>query len=89
VNALEDVGLLVAEKYEQQSGVSYAADPATLQSALSVLSGNGGFKVAALRRFRELAQAADGSLQWLRWAREAFDLTGELCEWDPPDHAPS
>jgi hypothetical protein len=86
VQNLEEVGLLVPEEYEQHAGVSYSVDFATLQDTLSILSDNGGFKVAAVRRFRSLVTASDGSLRWLRWARDAFDLSGDRCEWDPPPH---
>lgn len=84
IDALEDVGLLAAGEYEQREGVRFSADPATLTRALSVLSGNGGFKVAAARRFRALVENAGGSLGWLKWAREAFSLSGDRCELDPP-----
>jgi len=88
VDDLEAVGLLHPEEYEQHAGVSYAGDSATLQAALSVLTDNGGFKVAALRRLRTLVEADDGSLSWLTWAREALGLSGDRCEWDPPDVSP-
>lgn len=92
VGALEDVGLLEPGDYEQRAGVSYAADFATLQSALSVLGSNAGFKVAAVRRFRALAERGDGSLAWLDWAREALGLAGDRCARLPPpemtDHDP-
>ncbi|QLH82480.1 bifunctional DNA primase/polymerase [Halosimplex pelagicum] len=77
VHALEDVGLLQPERYEQHAGVSYAVDPATLKSALSVLSSNGGFKVAATRRLRALLQDPGSGLDWLAWARDVFDLHGD------------
>ncbi len=76
VHALEDVGLLHPERYEQHAGVSYAVDSATLKSALSVLSNNGGFKVAATRRLRSLLQESGSGLDWLAWARDVFDLQG-------------
>jgi hypothetical protein len=81
---LEDCGLLIPEPYEQHAGVSYTADVATLQRALQVLSSNAGLKVAAIRRFVEKVRAADGSLDWLAWAQEVFDLAGDRCERDPP-----
>jgi len=84
VNALEEVGLLRAGEYEHRAGVPYAADLDTLKSALSVLSSNTGFKVAAVRRFRALAARSDGSLRWLRWARDVLGLTGEVSSLDPP-----
>lgn len=87
INDLEAIGLLHPEEYEQHAGVSYTADLATLQSALSVLSHNGGFKVAAVRRFRTLAERPDGSLAWIAWAREALGLCGDHSEWDPPPKA--
>jgi len=55
-----------------------------LKSALSVVSTNASFKVAAVRRFGALARKADGSLRWLRWARDALGLTGEAEGVDPP-----
>jgi hypothetical protein len=76
VNALKDVGLLEPERYEQHAGVSYTADFATLKSALSVLSSNGGFKVAAKRRLRALLNESGSGLDWLAWARDIFDLRG-------------
>lgn len=88
VDDLEAVGLLRPEGYEPRAGVSYSTDVTTLKTALSVLTSNGGFKVAALRRLRSLATAADGSLAWLQWAREALDLRGDRCEWDPPPTPP-
>lgn len=84
VDVLEDVGLFDADGYEQRRGVRFNADTATLTQALSVLSGNGGFKVAAVRRFRALVERADESLRWLTWARETLRLHGDRCEWDPP-----
>jgi len=83
-DALEAVGLLTPEEYEQHAGVSYAADSSTLKSALQVLSSNGGFKVAAVRRFAEKVRGADEGLDWLAWAESVFDLGGDRCEWDPP-----
>lgn len=84
VNALEEVGLLEPETYEQRAGVSYAADFATLQSALQVLSNNVGFKVAAVRRLRAILAGDDPPEDWLRWLREALDLGGDHCALDPP-----
>lgn len=84
IHELEAVGLLHPEDYEQHAGVSYTVDIATLQSALSVLSGNGGFNVAAVRRFRTLAEQTDGSIGWLTWAREVLGLRGDRCLLDPP-----
>ena len=81
---LEAVGLLQAGEYKHRAGVSYTADSATLKAALSVISNNTAFEVAAVRRFRALAEAADGTLEWLEWAREALGLRGDRCEWDPP-----
>jgi len=77
IHALEEVGLLRPERYEQRSGVTYAADTATLKSALSVLSNNGGFKVAAVRRFRRIITESGSGLGWLEWARDAFTLHGD------------
>lgn len=84
VNQLERLGLLDPEEYEQRRGVSYAADYATLEKALQVLSRNGDSKVAAVRRFAEKVRGADGSLDWLAWAEAMFGLSGDHCEWDPP-----
>jgi hypothetical protein len=85
VNALEEVGLLRPERYEQHSGVSYAVDTATLKSALSVLSHNGGFKVAAVRRFRRIIAESASGLDWLEWARDVFTLqgNGEIADSPP------
>jgi len=85
VNALEEVGLLQPERYEQHAGVSYAVDTATLKSALSVLSNNGGFKVAAVRRFRRIIAESASGLDWLEWARDVFTLQGkgEIVETPP------
>jgi hypothetical protein len=84
VDQLEAVGLLTPGEYEQRRGVVYEADPATLDSALQLLSRNGFSKVAAVRRFREKVARSDGSLGWLAWAEAVFDLGGNRCEWDPP-----
>jgi hypothetical protein len=83
VNALEEVGLLRPERYEQHAGVSYAVDTATLKSALSVLSNNGGFKVAAVRRFRRILAESGSGLGWLGWARDVFSLQGNGEALDP------
>jgi len=88
IDDLEAVGLLQAGEYEQHAGVGYTADIATLKAALSVISNNTGFEVAAVRRFRALAETADGTLEWLEWAREALGLGGDRCEWDPPPSTP-
>jgi hypothetical protein len=84
VHDLEGVGLLQPEKYEQHAGVSYAVDPATLNSALSVLSSNGGFKVAARRRLRSILADSASGLDWLAWARDVFDLRGDPERGGPP-----
>jgi hypothetical protein len=83
LNALEGTGLLVPEKYEQRRGVSYTADIPTLKSALLVLSGNGGLKVAAVRRLAAKIRESDGALGWLDWAKSAFGLGGDRCQWEP------
>ena len=88
VSELEAVGLVTPEKYEQHAGVSYAADSATSKRALQVLSYNGGFEVAALRRFAEKVRGSDGALDWLAWAESVFDLRGDRCGWDPPPGSP-
>jgi hypothetical protein len=88
VDDLETHGLLSPEGYEQHAGVSYSLDVGTLKTALSVLSSNTGFDVAAVRRLRALAESADGTLDWLRQAREVLDLGGDRCEWDPPPSTP-
>lgn len=84
VNALVDAGLLEPGAYEPRAGVRFTADPGTLKSALSVLTRNTGFKVAAVRRFVTLADGSDGSLRWLKWARDVLRLTGEVVDFDPP-----
>ncbi|WP_324757054.1 hypothetical protein [Haloarcula montana] len=76
VHALEDIGLLQPESYEQHAGVAYTADAATLKSALSVLSSNGSFKVAAKRRLRSLLAESESGLDWLAWAKRVFELRG-------------
>lgn len=90
IDDLEEVGLLRPEEYEQRAGVSYSIDIPTLKSALLVISGNVGFKVAAVRRFQSIVGAADGTLDWLQRAQEIFDLTGDRCAWgnrgDAPQH---
>ena len=88
IDDLEAVGLLQAGEYEQHAGVSYTADIATLKTALSIISNNTSFKVAAVRRFQALAESADGSLKWLEWARKTLGLQGDRCEWDPPPSTP-
>jgi len=88
VNELEAVGLLTPTEYEQHAGVSYAADSATSKRALQLLSCNGGFEVAALRRFAEKVRGSDGALDWLAWAESVFDLRGNRCGWDPPPGSP-
>ena len=92
VHALEEIGLLRPETYEQRRGVSYTADFSTLKSALSVLSGNGSFKVAAKRRLKALLAESAGSLGWLEWARDEFGLRGDRCTHrgdDGPPPSPS
>jgi hypothetical protein len=87
VTALEDHGLLVPEAYEPRAGVSYAVDFDTLQSALSILSDNGGFKVAAVRRFRRLLGRSSRPLDWVGWAQEVFGSPSRASGrgHDPPD----
>jgi len=77
VHALEDIGLLEPERYEQHAGVSYAVEFATLKSALSVLTNNAGFEVALKRRLRSLLAESGSGLGWLDWARDAFTLHGD------------
>lgn len=84
LDELEDVGLLDVGEYEFRAGRDYTADVDTLKSALQVLSSNGGFKVAAVRRLRSVLRQSDTPLGWLQWARRAFDLTGVRCDLDPP-----
>jgi hypothetical protein len=74
IHDLEGIGLLQPENYEQRAGVSYAASLPTLNSVLSLLSGNGGFKVASKRRLRALAAEADSAIDWLKWAWAAFGV---------------
>lgn len=89
VTDLEDHGLLIPEEYEPRAGVSYAVDFDTLQSALSILSDNGGFKVAAVRRFRRLLERSSRPLDWVGWAREVFGPPSRAGGRgnDPPDAA--
>ena len=84
IDDLEAVGLLEAEAYEQRAGVSYTADRSTLKSALSILSNNAGFKVAARRRLRSNIDKADSVTEWLGWAQAVFGLGGDRCDLDPP-----
>jgi transposase len=84
VGALEDVGLLQPEKYEQRSGRPYTVDSATLKSALSVLSNNPGFNVAAVRRLAGLLSAAQDFSAWVERARSVFGLSGDRCLYPPP-----
>lgn len=85
VNTLTDLGLLTAGSYEQRSGVRFSADWATLKQALQIVSSNAGFKVAAVRRFRRVVEAANGSMDWLDWAYEVFALTGTYEKWGDDD----
>lgn len=84
IDALEAVGLLDAEAYEQRAGRSYTADRSTLKTALSLLSNNAGFKVAARRRLRSKLDEAGSVSEWLDWARAVFGLGGDRCDLDPP-----
>jgi hypothetical protein len=84
VHELEDLGLLDPGEYEQRAGRAYAVDISTLKRALQVFSSNTRFKVAAARRFRALAGAADGTTAWLDWARAEFGLDGGGTGGDPP-----
>ncbi|EMA55367.1 hypothetical protein [Halococcus thailandensis] len=88
IDALESVGLLTAENYEQRAGVSYTAEISTLKSALQVLSSNAGFEVAAVRRLADKIRESDGALEWLAWAEGVFDLSGDRCGWGPPPNSP-
>lgn len=80
VNALEAIGLLEAGDYVQREGVRYSVSRATLNSALQVVSGNGGLKVAAVRRLRRKIADAGSVDDWLEWARGVFDLSGDRCD---------
>jgi hypothetical protein len=84
VHALEEVGLLHPENYEQHAGVSYTADFATLKSTLLVVSNNAGFKVAALRRLQQKIRRSTSALDWLEWAQEVFALDGTVENVNPP-----
>jgi hypothetical protein len=84
VHELEDLGLLDPGEYEQRAGRAYAVDVATLKRALQVFASNSRFEVAAARRFRALAGAADGTTAWLDWARTEFGLDGGGTGGDPP-----
>lgn len=88
VENLQDLGILTQGEYEYRHGRPYSADVTTLKSALSVLTSNTGFEVAAARRFRALAEAATGSLSWLKGSREALNLSGDRCDWIPPPERP-
>lgn len=79
VNALEDVGVLDAGEYVQREGVRFSVSRTTLNSALQVISGNGGFKVAAKRRLRQKIKESGSLGNWLTWAQEVFDLSGDRC----------
>ncbi|MFC6823481.1 hypothetical protein [Halopelagius fulvigenes] len=80
VNDLEEIGLLNAGAYEQRRGRVYAAEISTLKSALSVLHGNGSFKVEAQRRLRAKLADSPRTLDWLEWARDVFGLSGDRCD---------
>lgn len=80
VNDLEAIGLLDAGAYEQRRGRVYSAEISTLNSALSVLHGNGSFKVAAQRRLRAKLADAPRALDWLEWAQDVFGLSGDRCD---------
>ena len=84
VGGLEAIGVLAPEKYEQQRGVSYTADPATSKQVLHIISNNAGFEVAAKRRLASLATELDSALDWLDRARGLFDLDGDRCLWRSP-----
>lgn len=73
---LERLGVVEPGEYEQRCGVRYGADLATLKSALQVTHCSSRFKVAAVRRFSRLVEAADGGTAWLRWARAELGLRG-------------
>lgn len=84
IDDLDAVGLLDAEAYEHRAGRSYSVDRSTLKAALSVLSYNESFKVAAKRRLRENLDKAASIGEWLDWAKAVFGLGGDRCDLDPP-----
>ena len=84
IDDLDAVGLLDAEAYEHRAGRSYSADRSTLKTALSVLTYNESFKVAAKRRLRENLDKAASIGEWLDWAQAVFGLGGDRCDLDPP-----
>lgn len=88
VEDLTELGLVTEGEYEHRAGRPYAAEIATLKSALQVISHNPGFKVAAVQRFRGVIDQASDGLDWLAWARRVFDLTGERSDVDPPPGSP-
>lgn len=84
IRELEGIGLLQPETYECRRGVSYTADPPTLERALQVLSYNAGFKVAATRALAAKIHESATGLDWLSWAEDVFDVSGDRCTWSPP-----
>jgi hypothetical protein len=84
VNALAEWRLLDAGEYEQRRGVRFRAERATFEAALSCLTGNGGFKVAARRRLRGMLEGSGFTDDVLDWLREVFVIDGAADLSDPP-----
>jgi len=86
VNELEDCALLEAGEYEQQAGVRYSQDVATLKSALQVISYNDGFKVAVLQRLSGIIEKSTSVFDWLRRCESVVSFSPARCELGgPPD----
>lgn len=71
---LQDLGLLKQGEYAQQVGKLYRLDLSTSKQALLLLTNNGYFEVDAVRQLVERIENANGSLDWLEWAEDQFDL---------------
>lgn len=74
LNELAEYGLVEKGEYKQREGRLYIATGAILEKALLLLSNNWISKVDAVRRLSEKMENPDGTLGWLEWAEEAFDL---------------
>lgn len=77
VEELANLGLLTGGDYIHRQGSEFTASLATLEFALLVLSNSANLKVDATREFKQRTAAADGSLDWLYWAEEAFEIPSD------------
>lgn len=69
VRDLVDLGIFEKGAYEQNEGYRYTVDRAALSRVLLVTSSTGE-KPGSVSRFRRRTRAAEGSLDWLRWAED-------------------